>query len=507
MFSLRSNSGLKRPGRQLAVLNLETFEDRTAPAVGIGANFPGFRDDFNPPFGNTGAIGPNHYVEFVTGGFAVFNRAGVVIEADFDVNFWVDAGIPAGDVGNVTFLPRVMYDSLSDRWFATAISAVQATDNLILVARSDTGDPTGTWQAVSYVGSPAHFFALDPTLGVDANGVYIGSINITNVSGGFVESMTMTSIPKADLLLPTPTLANMTIVEEVWPDLLMGWAPTGVTNFAPQVDHASVLAVDAFDFGLVNRTTITGTEGPFAQFGQTINHLIQHTEFPGLSRQPDGSRVMQAGDDRFSGTVYQVGDLIYMAQSISVDASGFAFPPSNQTTNAVRVTVLSDSLDQVVAEGTWFSPNFDYSFPSLAVNEYGDMLIGFSRSGPNQGSGATDGNLGAYAVYAHINPADPTSITFGPEIQLQAGLVNNYNLTGGDESNPELWGLYSATNPDPTNPLAFWTTQEFAFSATEWRTQISQVFVSPRVQSVSSPLANGSLRDGLRHRHYHFVQQ
>src|SRR5262249_8248525 len=140
-------------------------------------------------------------------------------------------------------------------------------------------------------------------------------------------------------------------------------------------------------------------------------------------------------------------------------------------------------------EGTWFNPDFDYTYPSIAVNSFGDMLIGFSRSGPNAGSGETDGNLGAYAVYGRIDPNNPTTITFGPEIQLRPGQVDNYHQQGNGD---DLWGNYSATTVDPSNPLAFWTTQEFAVNNAQWASEIAQVFVSPRAGTVSSSSPDGT---------------
>jgi Dockerin type I domain len=498
MISLRSVPNTRRLYHPWAHLRLETFEDRTVPAVAIGANFPAVGTGAFPPFGNSGAIGPDHFVEVLTGGFVVFDRDGNLLQLDDDNVFWINAGIPAADVARGVFEPHVVYDPLSDTWFAIQITntpaAGQLTVNKMLVARSDTNDPTGTWTALSYIASNG--FADIPTLAVDANGVYIGTTNFTDINETTFLSVTLTSIPKADLLLATPTIARRTTREDI--GFGLGYAIQGVTNFNTNPAHASVVAVDIFSFNFVDRTTITGTGGANAQFGPTTQYNVGAMSLPGLARQPDGSRVVYASDHEMSGAIYQVGDLIYAVNGISVDATGAAVTSGPTTTDAVRLTVISDSQNRVVAESTYFNTGFDYLFPSVSANQYGDIVIGFNRSSASQGSGATDGNLGAYAVYARIDPANPTSITFGPEVQLQAGLVNNYHQGGG---NFEIWGLYSSTSPDPTNPLAFWTTQEVtdtpvAPSTGAWFTQISQIFVSPRAISASSPNPNGIYRFG-----------
>ena len=486
MISLRSVPNTRRLYQPWAHLRLETFEDRTVPAVAIGANFPGVGTDAFPPLGNSGAIGPDHYVEMLTGGFVVYDRDGNLLQLDDDNTFWNNAGIPTTDTNRGVFEPHVVYDPLSDTWFAIQITntaaAGQTTINKMLVARSDTPDPTGTWTALSYIASTG--FADIPTLAVDANGVYIGTTNFTDINETTFLSVTLTSIPKADLLLPTPTIARRTTREDV--NFTLGYAIQGVSNFNANPAHASVVAVDLFSFNFVDRTTITGTGGANAQFGPTTQYSVGTMSLPGLARQPDGTRDILGGfDHEMSGAIYQVGDLIYAVNSISVDGTGAAVTSGPTTTDAVRLTVISDSQNRVVAQGTFFNTAYDYIFPSVSANQYGDIIIGFTRSG---GSGVTDGNLGAYAVYARINPASPTSITFGPEVELQAGFVNNYHQSGVP---PELWGFYSSTGLDPTNPLSFWTTQELATTATRWDTQVSQIFVSPRAISASSPNPNG----------------
>ena len=130
--------------------------------------------------------------------------------------------------------------------------------------------------------------------------------------------------------------------------------------------------------------------------------------------------------------VYQVGDLIYAVHGLSVNSSGVAVSPSGSSINAVRLTVLRDSTTQVVTEATWFGPGFDYIDPSIAVNAFGDIVVGFTRSSANLGSGTDDGRLGAYAVNARIDPANPgAGITWGTEVQLKAGQSTGYDLFGG----------------------------------------------------------------------------
>src|SRR5262249_60728368 len=173
--------------------------------------------------------------------------------------------------------------------------------------------------------------------------------------------------------------------------LSLGEVPVGVTNFAPNPPHASVVAGGEFADGLVRRITITGSGGPNAQFGPVTGIQVQTTLEPSLAHQPDGTAAIDAVDARFGSTVCQVGDLILGVRSLRIFGGV-------DNWDAVRLTVLSDSRNAVVTEATYGRPGFDYIDPSVAMNAYGDIVIGFTRSSSALGSGINDGRLGAYAV-------------------------------------------------------------------------------------------------------------
>jgi hypothetical protein len=490
MFRIPSFSARKPSRRRF--LRLETIEDRLVPAPIVGVSVGGTSTDQYPPVGNSGAVGPNHFAQFTIGKFTVFNKSGVQQLQKTDAAFWLDAGILSTIVDDGLAQPRIMYDALSDRWFAIEMT-LAATSNQILLARSNTADPTGIWQAVNYTATTQ--FGNFPTLGVDATGVYIGTGNFTtSAASASPTGSTMTSIPKVDLVDVAPSVARKTTVTDASSPIDMGWSPQAVTNFAASPAAASVIATHYSDFDKIVYWEITGSGDANATFGSPVNRTIPHNALPGPSRQPDGTRDMSGGDDdRYTGAVYQVGDLIYIAHAISVNGTGVGsdyhplFNPS--TTNGIQLIVMRDSTNQVVATANYFNTSYDYTFPSVAANEFGDIVIGLNRSG---GSSSTNGNIGAYAVHARIDPANPTSITFLGEVTIKAGEANDYNLTG---TNIETWGPYSATSRDPNNPFEFWTTQEYVKlidGGSAWGTQVSQLYISPRLTSITTSAADGT---------------
>ncbi|MBI1323697.1 hypothetical protein GC170_11000 [bacterium] len=474
----------------LDAYELESRQVMTATAIGL--NFAGASGNNLAPPDTMGSIGPNSYAQFLNGRWNVYDKTtGANLQSRTDTQFWASVtGITPNDYASGLSDPRIIYDSQSDRWFALQIN-VSNTANKVLIARSNTNDPTGGWRGTSYVGNAG--FADYPTLGVDNNGVYVGTINFTS-SVGSVSSIQMTSIPKADLLAATPSVARRSTFDQT--SFALGYILQGVTNFAPisTSTPANVLGINAFNYGQINLTPINGTSAAGATLGATSVLTVQMDSDPYLSRQPDGTRQIDAIDGRIGSMVYQVGDLIYSARGYSSDASGNAISASTTSHNAIRITILKSSTGKVVAENSIFSSTYDYSYPSIAANATGDIIIGYTRSSDVQGSGATNGNLGSYYRYASIDPSNPTSISLdATDNQLKAGLVNNYHLFGG---NDERWGDYSATGLDPSNPTSFWTTQEYAAGASLWGTQISQIYVPARSSNVTSTVANGVYTPG-----------
>jgi hypothetical protein len=116
---------------------------------------------------------------------------------------------------DVTTDPRLIFDPAVQRWYASMVDASQsAVDpalnaNDFLFAVSAGADPTGPWHGFLFQADPdTGYFADFPTLGVDSSAVYL--------SGGFCHGLSnpigpgLVSLPKADLLAATPTIANRT---------------------------------------------------------------------------------------------------------------------------------------------------------------------------------------------------------------------------------------------------------------------------------------------------------
>ncbi|MBI2561885.1 MAG: PEP-CTERM sorting domain-containing protein [candidate division NC10 bacterium] len=427
----------------------------------LGTNFTGITLDTTIALGTgaappdtMGAVGPGHIVELVNGAYAVYTKAGGGVTTPItDKAFWTNAGLSLGSVGLTD--PRVVYDHASGRWFAAQITTSN-THNEVLVARSNSSDPTAGWKAARFTGNTG--FADFPTLSLDAGGVYIGTNNFTSASGPF-KSVSLFSMPKSDLLASSPSLANMTRFDDL-PANDRGFTLQGASNFGPSTGHGAIVAVDNDFFGQIDRFNVLGPGGAGATLSATTAVNVAPTSFPPNAKQPDGTTQIDTTDDRFGANVVQVGDLLFMVHTIGMTGRA-----------ALRWTILSESTNAVIQEDTIADPNFDFYFGAIAANSFGDVVVAYNRSGTEAGD-----FIGSFASVGEFTGG---ALTFGAPMLLKAGLAN-YHLFGGSN---ERWGDYSAVVLDPSDPFSFWAFQEFAATPvsgqSRWATQITQIIVTP----------------------------
>src|SRR5215472_11513552 len=100
-----------------------------------------------------GSAGTSLFFEVLNSQFQAYSTTtGAAVGSPLnDTAFWQNAGISSTVTGGGNGLsdPRVIWDANSQRWFAAEINTT-STGNQLLLGRSDTTDPTGTWKAVNF---------------------------------------------------------------------------------------------------------------------------------------------------------------------------------------------------------------------------------------------------------------------------------------------------------------------------------------------------------------------
>lgn len=470
----------------------------------IGLNFTGVTladgESFNgnvayyPP-DSDGAVGPNNIVELINGAYAVYDKTtGQQQQLTSASTFWSNAGVPivpTDTYGLGVFNNRILYDPVSQHWFAAALTT-DVANNYLLVARSNTSNPADGWKAVEVAANPPNTgeFADFTRLGINANGIYIGTSNFSN--GGPTAQGTgdsLFSIPKADLLLANPSLARITRFDTVDQDVT-GTSAQPVINFNGSGPAAVLGTVGLAPSFSLNRSDIVGAAGANAQLanGTIIDTNAYYP--PPIASQPNGTASITTIDSRFTANVYQVGNIIYAAHAVGVGANA-----------AVEWFTINEATNVVIQQGILSNVNYDYFQPAIAVNSHGDVVITFVRSG----AGA-DGNLSEFAV---VGKSVNGVINFGDPFLLVASQTGDY-MPGVDlpppfqTFPPFRWGDYMTLQVDPNNPNVFWAFSQYATDSQTWATEITQITVPEPSSVILSAFALAALLlAAWRHRPRH----
>lgn len=422
-----------------------------AEALSIDLSFTGsslLTSGFIPP-DTMGAAGPDHFVELLNGQYAVYrNTDGVRVQTSTLNDFWRNGGVVP--TGSFAFDPRVTYDSSSGRWFAASVDNSNAPNNF-LIAVSNSSNPTQGWKGFAIPSDSAKSRWADfPTLGVNRDGVYLAA-NMFPITAS--SSTSVLVLPKADLI--AGTVAHRTLFENVSP---------GSTGFSiqPVSDPKSTGAPVAMllsDFntgaGFFKRSDITGSiTSPVLD---TTNKFIAVPPFggPPNAQQPGPKAPLEVLDSRLGSNVVMRNGELWGVQSVNVEGR-----------SALRWFDIDVATNTLRQSGLIASPTLAFYYGSIAVNDFGDVVIGFSGSGQSQFASA-------YAVQGQTQNG---VTTFGDPLLLKAG-VSDYEVTFGAGRN--RWGDYSATVLDPDDPLHFWTIQEWVSGTDVWSTQITELNVVP----------------------------
>jgi uncharacterized repeat protein (TIGR01451 family) len=421
-------------------------------AAGLDIRISAFNVDSNIVVPDTmGAVGPDHIVETINSNFEIFDKdTGASLETRTLESFWQNR-MALTPSNNRFFDPRVVFDWDSQRWFALSIDdMVGTTSNSLYLARSDSADPTGDWDGFSIDADTvgAEEFHDYPTLGIDADGLYSCTQDFPEPPG----PESCYSFPKADLLLDPPSAANVTRFEATPAGLVAvsgSWQPA--VNFEASDGHVPLLGTTGT---ALMRTDIQNGGGPGATLGTAVavTGAPAHAAPPLTVRQPDDS---DTGDGierienvapRFVGNVIEIGDRLWAVHSVMGTAG-------NSALRWYRINEATNTLEQ---SGLIEDTARDFIDPSIAANDEGFALIGYTCSGLTQAAsvctsaGQTDG-LG-------VTTFDPPAVN-----TPGAGVYYRDGFAGAGARN--RWGDYSATVTDPSDPCTFWTFQEYVDTA------------------------------------------
>ena len=449
---------------------------RTAVTSSLNFAGPTFTDSGAFPPDTMGAVGPSQFVVAINGRFRSYNKATGAADGALDVSpdtFFSSVMTPPVAT-NFTSDPHIRYDRLSQRWMIVMIDvpgAAATLENRVLVAVSDTPVITGStvWSFFFFnedAGGPDDLFADYPTLGVDANALYIGA-NMFTLGGAFSKT-NMYVVRKSSILGAGPlvvTRFNGAAGAGAGP-----FTPQGVDNFAPGATTGFFIGVDNSVFSRLDVRTVTDPGGTPTLSGD-LAVTVPATTFPApvdhLGNTGGANGRLDALDDRLFAAQLRGGH-IWTAHNIRVNASGVA--SSSGGRNGSRwYEVDVSGAPALVQSGTVFdaaasTPN-SYWIPTVAVSGQNMMAIGGSIAGANHH---------ADAWFSGRLAGDPAGQTDTPtEYTATAAAYNPPGDPGGGSG--RRWGDFSMTSVDPDDDMTLWTIQEYTSSTNVWGTRVARL--------------------------------
>ncbi|MEE8169485.1 MAG: hypothetical protein V3T70_02965, partial [Phycisphaerae bacterium] len=335
-----SETAARRPSHSAASALVRNVLGGRASAPTLGLRFKAADrtdtiDDMWPegirPPDTMGAVGPNHFVEAINGNVSIFDKAtGYGLSSVSLLAFFTEV-----HTEDIPFDPRVVFDHHSGRWVVMAADC-RCTPNTIVFAVSRTEDPTDSW---ILVGFPAGGFADYPTLGVDADGIYIAA-NI---------SEKVWAIEKAPLLEDPPSVGVIT----EWTVFLDGALHPAHTYGTPGVQYF-------VETNGLSALRIHQLEGPLTDPTLTILGTVA---VPSFSTPPNAPALS-------STVLISVGNGAGRRLQMAVFRDGSLWTAHTVTQNG-RAACRWYQLDPVnltlIQSGTVGHPSLHYYYPSIIV--------------------------------------------------------------------------------------------------------------------------------------------
>lgn len=465
---------------------------QTVSTTFTGATLSGTNPTLSFPPDSMGAVGPTQYVVFVNGRLVTFNKntgaADGVLNANPDVFF---ASVITS--GSYTSDARIRYDRLSGRWFLVMIDV--ATPNRIMFAVSDAASASAitlsTVWTKFYLTSPTGCLSDYPTLGVDANALYIGTNNFCSGGTSFAGTdgyvVRKSSIMGAGPIVYT-RFASLCTASSAGP-----YTPQGVDNYDPSATEGYFIGTDNAAYGLLQLRRVFnpgGTPTISANIPITVTSTVAPVLVNHLGNTKGNNGRLDALDDRLFAAHIRNGRL-WTAHNIQVNASGVANATGGRNgvrwyeLNGVR-TVDNGGAPVVVESGTIFDPTatspVSYWIPSVMVSGQGHAVFGFSHAGAAaNANAAVSGRLAGDVLGATqaVQKYTNTATAYNPASDV-----------GGTYG--RRWGDYSYTSLDPLDDMSMWTIQEFCDATNSYGLRVAKLLAPlPATPSVLADINAG----------------
>jgi len=384
------------------------------------------------------AAGPNHIVEMV----------------NVHVKIWTKQGTPINDFSLQSFFmypldkipvdPKILYDSLSGRWFASAFVPGTSLMNpsTFRIAISETNDPTDVW-TIYEIASNLDLCPDQPKIGVSDDKFVVSVNNFDNFCDGIFQGTDIFVFKKSEL---TSGAFPITIDEFVPSSSRFGINPAQSMSSSSTVYLGSI---DNFFENVITFYTITGTVP--GTILTTVELPISTSISPPNAVQAGSANLINTGDNRVQDADWYQGKLWLSLHDFCI--------PSGDTNirSCVHFIQINTDTPAVTQDFRLGAIGFYYFYPALSIDIFGGIGIVFGFS--------SAANFPSIAVTGQAFGDPPNTVE--PPIPVRVGTSSVDTSRYGD---------YSGSGLDPSNPSVVWVASQY--HASPWSTWIDSFNVS-----------------------------
>jgi len=457
-----------------------------------------------------GDVGPNHYVQSVNSSIKIFDKSGNPLNGangtTYNSFFLTLVGTPCSGFNNGDGF--VFYDHQADRWvvsdFAFPGSLPGTGPFYQCIGVSQTGDPvSGGWYLYAIQHDPSNVtwigdypkLAMWNSGGSPAQNAYYLAVNLFDgVSLGF-QGVRVFALDRGSML--TGGTAN-TIAFNITPAGLgdsyslvpAGFRtgdppPSGRDEFLVSVDSPATGGVTLtqvhgwkfhVDFGTPTNSTLGLGTDHTPNASVTVNGFVDAFTNTGTLLVPQNGTTQKLdtlGDKIMTPLVYQNRsglESLWAAQTVILN-----YPSGPTAVRWYQFNVTGGNFPATPAQQQSWNNSSDGLWrwmPSIAVDQNGNMAIGYSTSSATQEPSIR---------YAGRLASDPLNNLGQGEAIMTAGAGHQTHSSG-------RWGDYSMLTIDPADNVTFWHTNEYyaATSSANWFTRIGKFqFATPALTGLT----------------------
>ena len=386
-----------------------------------------------------GAVGPNHVMTVLNSEVAIHDRQGRRLTRLVLEDFW--RAHSSVDIG---YDPRLRYDAGRDRWLFCVLAEPDSTANALYVGVSQTPDPTGRWNLFRIPRQPGNTWMDYPTMAVSGPWLLITVNNYTLTAGRSARG-TLFAFTAQDLYDGQGRFRTFT-------DSVVG-APV---EAGPETSTAALISSlddDIGGEGILRISELSGVPGAETFTPEAARlRLPQPWRFSAVADnfgpQLGTNFMLDLGDDRMQQCMLR-NSVIWCTHTVFLPAGP---APTRAAVQVVEIASEPGAY-RLLRQNRIEDPASEtmYAYPSLAVNQRNDVLVGYSRFSARQFASAN---------FSFRAGSDPPG-------QFQADTLFKQGEAPFRRSlRRNRWGDYSAAQVDPLDGLSLWTIQEYAASAT-----------------------------------------